>query len=70
MEKKQKQEAQISNIEALIDFRHQMHKFAEPAWEEVETQKRIIAFLTENLGLPSEQIKKCSGTGVIVDLVG
>lgn len=60
----------LYDIEKLVKFRREMHQFAEVSLKEFETVKRIRRYLNEVLHIPDENIKKCTETGLTVDLVG
>jgi metal-dependent amidase/aminoacylase/carboxypeptidase family protein len=47
-----------------------MHQHPEIAFKEFKTQQRIMDYLTVNLNINKENIRKCAGTGLIVDLKG
>lgn len=55
------------NLGRLIQFRQEMHQFPESAFNEFNTQKRIIAYL-DSLGITA--YKPCATTGLVADLVG
>jgi metal-dependent amidase/aminoacylase/carboxypeptidase family protein len=57
-------------LEKVIEFRHWMHQNAEGHLNEVNTQNRIIETLLEVAGIQDSQIKKCAGTGLIVEIKG
>ena len=57
------------DIDFLIDFRRDIHKHAEIAFKEFETQKKIKDILLK-WGVDETNIKTCAGTGLVVDIKG
>lgn len=53
----------------LLALRRDIHKNPELAFEEIETSKKIVAFLN-SLGIQDKSIKKVAKTGLIVDIPG
>lgn len=47
-----------------------MHENAELSMKEFNTSNKIIEYLHTNLNIPHDQIKKCTATGIIVDIHG
>lgn len=62
-------EAQGCPIDKMIELRHDIHKHAEIAFSEHRTQQKIIEYLL-SFGLEEHAIKKCAGTGLVVDIKG
>lgn len=60
----------LLDIESLIEFRKWMHQNAELSLVEFNTQKKIKEYLTKNLEIPEEWIKKCANTGYTIDFQG
>ena len=50
-------------------MRQDFHKHAEIAFEEFRTQAKLIEYL-KSYGLTDSEIKKCAGTGLVVDIAG
>lgn len=59
----------LFNLEKLIEFRHWMHQNCELSMVEHNTQKKISEYF-QSLGVPASSIKKCAGTGLIIDIYG
>lgn len=55
--------------EWVVALRRELHRHAEPAFGEHWTQARVRRALTE-LGLPTQEIVACAGTGLWVDVRG
>jgi hippurate hydrolase len=62
-------EANGCDIEKYIVIRKDFHKHAEIAFKEFRTQQKIIDIL-KSFGLTDDNIKKCAGTGLVVDIKG
>lgn len=52
----------LFSLPELISFRKDMHQHAETGFKEVNTQKKIIAYL-EKIGIDKKTIQKCAKTG-------
>ena len=52
----------LFSLPELIAFRKDMHQHAEIGFKEVNTQKKIIAYL-EKIGIDKKTIQKCAKTG-------
>jgi len=59
----------LYNLEALIDFRHDLHKHPELAFQEFRTNTKILEYLSV-LGVPQENIRQVAQTGILVDIKG
>lgn len=59
---------ELFNLKALVNFRQTTHKYAEPAFKEFKTQERIINFITKNLKINKERIRKSAKTGLWLDI--
>lgn len=59
----------LFNLEKLIEFRHWMHQNAELSQLEHNTQQKIREYLI-SLGIPSQSIRTCAETGLIIDIFG
>ena len=57
------------DIDKYIIIRKDFHKHAEIAFKEFRTQQKIIDIL-KSFGLKDQNIKKCAGTGLVVDIKG
>jgi metal-dependent amidase/aminoacylase/carboxypeptidase family protein len=57
-------------IDRVTRFRKDMHAHPELAFQEVETARKVRAFLTTEIGIPEDLIRPCAGTGFVVDLWG
>jgi len=57
------------SIDRFIEIRRDFHKHAEIAFEEHRTQQKLIDIL-KSFGLTDQDIKKCAGTGLVVDIKG
>jgi metal-dependent amidase/aminoacylase/carboxypeptidase family protein len=62
-------EANGCNIDKYIVIRKDFHKHAEIAFKEFRTQQKIIDIL-KTFGIEDENIVKCAGTGLVVDIKG
>lgn len=56
-------------VDAIIKIRHHIHKFPEGRFGEFNTQKTLTDTLI-GFGLEASAIKKCAGTGLVVDIIG
>ena len=59
----------LYKIEEVIGLRRELHRHAEPSFEEFETAKRIRAFLMKK-GVTEECITDCYKPGFYVDIMG
>ena len=57
------------DIASYITIRKDFHKHAEIAFKEFRTQQKIIDIL-KTFGLKDKEIRKCAGTGLVVDITG
>lgn len=57
------------NLDRLISFRRDMHKYPELSLVEYNTQKKIIEYL-KSIGVDSSKIVICANTGLYVDILG
>ncbi len=72
-EKKNEHDAEMRkagvDIDKLIEFRKDVHKHAELAFNEFETQRKIKELLL-SYGIEEENIKVCAKTGLVADIKG
>ena len=59
----------LYSLESLIALRREIHRHAETAFNEFETQKKIQEYLG-SLSISESSIKKCASTGLVVDISG
>lgn len=57
------------DLDKIISFRKDMHKYAELGFKEIETSRKIKEMLL-SFGIQEGNIKGCVGTGIIVDIEG
>lgn len=57
------------DIDRFITIRKDFHKHAEIAFKEFRTQQKLIEIL-KTFGIDDKYIKKCAGTGLVVDIKG
>lgn len=57
------------DIDKFITIRKDFHKHAEIAFKEFRTQQKIIEIL-KTFGIEDNNIVKCAGTGLVVDIKG
>lgn len=62
-------ERKLYNLEKLTEFRRELHKNPELAFEEVVTSAKIIEYL-KGLGVVDSQIRRIAKTGITVDIKG
>ena len=69
LEHKRVLEANGLETDKMIELRRKIHAYPEGGFAEFVTQKTLLEKL-EELGVPSDKIKKCAGTGLVVDIYG
>jgi metal-dependent amidase/aminoacylase/carboxypeptidase family protein len=55
------------DLEALTKLRKHLHMYPEGKFEEFKTQQTLIDTL-KSFGIDDKFIRKCAGTGLVVDL--
>ena len=69
LEHKKVLEAHGLETDNMIDMRKKIHAYPEGGFKEFVTQKTLLEKLAE-IGVPEDKIRKCAGTGLIVDIYG
>ena len=57
------------SVDKMIKLRQDIHQWPEGGFKEFKTQKLIFDTLI-GLGIDKKNIKKCAGTGLVVDIKG
>lgn len=62
-------DSRLYDLDRLINFRHDLHKYPELFFQEIRTSTKIVEYLI-SLGISEKNIKKVAKTGLIVDING
>jgi len=57
------------DVDKIIELRHHLHMYPEGGFKEFKTQQKMIDNLV-SYGIEDKNIKKCAGTGLVVDVWG